>query len=165
MKGYFAQSFILIYNDDRIHTEVQSVKTFKLVSLDIVEEKNDDITQRRIKLNDGLIINREDDRGRWVIEAYVDNIYEEYFSSILQTEEELFIQVKITKSSNQPATFIAKVIDMNVIGNDMNVIFIGTMIDRRRENIEKVLKTLLDEGYQGDELLDEFRRRGEEAGA
>ncbi|MCP3030615.1 YwpF-like family protein [Halobacillus sp. A1] len=141
------------------------MKTFKLVSLDIVEEKNDDITQRRIKLNDGLIINREDDRGRWVIEAYVDNIYEEYFSSILQTEEELFIQVKITKSSNQPATFIAKVIDMNVIGNDMNVIFIGTMIDRRRENIEKVLKTLLDEGYQGDELLDEFRRRGEEAGA
>ncbi|MFC7321365.1 YwpF-like family protein [Halobacillus campisalis] len=141
------------------------MKTFKLVSLDIVEEKNEDITQRRIKLNDGLIINREDDRGRWVIEAYVDNIYEEYFSSILQTEEELFIQVKITKSSNQPATFIAKVIDMNVIGNDMNVIFMGTMIDRRRENIEKVLKTLLDEGYQGDELLDEFRRRGEEAGA
>ncbi|GGF12549.1 hypothetical protein GCM10010954_09070 [Halobacillus andaensis] len=140
------------------------MKTFKLVSLDIVEEKNEDITQRRIKLNDGLIINREDDRGRWVIEAYVDNQYEDYFHQILTNSEELLIQVKITKSSNQPATFLANVIDTNMIGNDMNVIFMCTMVDRRREHIEKVLKTLLDEGYQGEDLLEEFKRRGEEAG-
>ncbi|WP_101843707.1 YwpF-like family protein [Halobacillus sp. Marseille-P3879] len=140
------------------------MKTFKLVSLDIVEEKNEDITQRRIKLNDGLIINREDDRGRWVIEAYVHNEYENFFQEILTNSEEVMIQVKITKSSNRPATFLAKVIDTNVIGEDMNVIFMGTMVDRRQENIEKMLKSLLDEGYQGEELLEEFKRRGEEAG-
>ncbi|MCP3026318.1 YwpF-like family protein [Halobacillus sp. A5] len=141
------------------------MKTFKLVSLDIVEEKNEDITQRRIKLNDGLIINREDDRGRWVVEAFVEKLYEGYFHEILTNSEELLIQVKITKKSNQPATFLAKVIDMNKIGEDMNVIFMGTMVDRQRENIEKVLKTLLDEGYQGEDLLEEFKRRGEESGS
>ncbi|MFC7061399.1 YwpF-like family protein [Halobacillus seohaensis] len=140
------------------------MKTFKLVTLDIVEEKNEDITQRRIKLNDGLIINREDEQGHWVMEAYMENDYEKYFSRILTHSEELLVQVKISKSSNQPATFLAKVIDLNLIGNDMNVIFKGTMVDKRREHIEKMLKTLLDEGYQGDALLDEFKRRGEETG-
>ncbi|WP_163530211.1 YwpF-like family protein [Halobacillus ihumii] len=138
------------------------MKTFKLVSLDIVEEKNDDLTQRRIKLSDGLIINREDDKGRWVVEAYVDRSYEEYFQTIQDNEEELMIQVKITKRSNRLATFLVKVIDNNIIGDYMNVIFMGNIIDRRRENIEKVLKTLMDEGFQGDELLEEFKRRGDE---
>ncbi|WP_079529647.1 YwpF-like family protein [Halobacillus hunanensis] len=138
------------------------MKTFKLVSLDIVEEKNDDLTQRRIKLSDGLIINREDDKGRWVVEAYVDRSYEEYFQTIQDNEEELMIQVKITKKSNRPATFLVKVIDNNIIGDYMNVIFMGNIVDRRRENIEKVLKMLMDEGFQGDELLEEFKRRGEE---
>ncbi|WP_082234362.1 YwpF-like family protein [Halobacillus massiliensis] len=141
------------------------MKTFKLVSLDIVEEKNDDITQRRIKLNDGLIINREDEKSRWVVEAYVDSSYREYFEPIMTNSDELLIQVKITKSSNQPATFLARIIDLNIIGDEMNVIFMGTMVDRRREQIEKILKALLDEGYQGEDLLEEFKRRGKEAGA
>ncbi|WP_079480488.1 YwpF-like family protein [Halobacillus salinus] len=141
------------------------MKTFKLVSLDIVEEKNDDITQRRIKLQDGLIINREDDHGRWTIEAYVDDSYKDFFQSMVEGEEELIIQVKITKQSNQPATFFVKVIDTNTIGDSMNVIFIGTMIDRQLEQVEGVLKSLMDEGFQGEELLEEFKRRGHQAKA
>ncbi|UOQ92992.1 YwpF-like family protein [Halobacillus shinanisalinarum] len=137
------------------------MKTFKLVSLDILEEKKEDLTQRRIKLHDGLIINREDDKGHWVIEAYVERAYDEYFQTIFENEEELMIQVKITKSSNRPATFLVKVIDTNIIGDHMNVIFMGNIVDRRREHIEKVLKILMDEGFQGDELLEEFKRRGD----
>ncbi|MCA0969486.1 YwpF-like family protein [Halobacillus litoralis] len=141
------------------------MKTFKLVSLDIVEEKNDDITQRRIKLQDGLIINREDDHGRWTIEAYVDDSYKEFFNSMVKSQEELIIQVKITKQSNRPATFLVSVVDTNMIGNAMNVIFMGTMVDRQREQVEKILKSLMDEGFQGEDLLEEFKRRGDEAKA
>ncbi|KHE68486.1 YwpF-like family protein [Halobacillus sp. BBL2006] len=139
------------------------MKTFKLISLDIVEEKNDDITQRRIKLQDGLIINREDDHGRWVIEAFVDEYYEEFFQAMYDNNEEIMVQVKITKQSNRPATFLVKPIDLNRIGNHINIIFMGTIVDRQQENIEKTLKQLLDEGYQGDELLEEFKRRGAES--
>ncbi|MBH0228933.1 YwpF-like family protein [Halobacillus yeomjeoni] len=139
------------------------MKTFKLISLDIVEEKNDDITQRRIKLQDGLIINREDDRGRWVIEAYVDESYEEFFEVMCRNNEEIMVQVKITKPSNTPATFLVKPVETNKIGNHINIIFMGTIIDRQREYIEKTLKQLLDKGYQGDELLEEFKRLGEES--
>ncbi|MFG6119200.1 YwpF-like family protein [Thalassobacillus sp. B23F22_16] len=136
------------------------MKTFKLVSLDLVEEKAEDITQRRIKLIDGLIINREDDKGRWVIEAYVDQSYQSFFEEYVESEEELLVQVKITKESNQPATFLVKAIDTNIISDNMNVLFMGTIVDRRQDQIEKTLKLLIEEGYQGEELLEEFKKRG-----
>jgi hypothetical protein len=141
------------------------MKTFKLISLDIVEEKHEDITQRRIKLEDGLIINREDDRGRWVIEAYVDESYRDFFETMKEKEEEIIIQVKITKQSNRPATFLVKPIDVNMIGDRMNVIFMGTIIDRHQEQVEWVLKQLMDEVYQGEDLLEEFKKRGQESKA
>ncbi|MFG6116749.1 YwpF-like family protein [Halobacillus sp. MO56] len=136
------------------------MKTFKLVSLDLVEEKAEDITQRRIKLIDGLIINREDDKGRWVIEAYVDQSYQSFFEEYVKSEEELLVQVKITKETNQPATFLVKAIDTNIISDNMNVLFMGTIVDRRQDQIEKTLKLLIEEGYQGEELLEAFKKRG-----
>ncbi|GEN52488.1 YwpF-like family protein [Halobacillus faecis] len=141
------------------------MKTFKLISLDIVEEKHEDITQRRIKLEDGLIINREDDHGRWIIEVYVDESYRDFFETMKEKEEEIIIQVKITKQSNRPATFLVKPIDVNIIGDRMNVIFMGTIVDRQQEQVEWVLKQLMDEGYQGEDLLEEFKKRGQESKA
>lgn len=141
------------------------MKTFKLISLDIMEEQKEDLTQRRIKLEDGLIINREDDHGRWVIEAYVDESYRGFFETMREKEEEIIVQVKITKQSNRPATFMVKPIDVNMIGDRMNVIFMGTIVDRQQEQVEKVLKQLMDEGYQGEALLEEFKKRGQESKA
>lgn len=68
------------------------MKTFKLISLDIIEEKNEDITQRRIKLLDGLIINREDDHGRWIIEAYVDQSYQDFSKVCATTMRKLWFR-------------------------------------------------------------------------
>ncbi|ASF39205.1 hypothetical protein CEH05_08760 [Halobacillus halophilus] len=139
------------------------MKTFKLISLDIIEEKNEDITQRRIKLLDGLIINREDDHGRWIIEAYVDQSYQDFFQSMCNHNEEIMVQVKITKPSNQPATFLVTPIDTNVIGDHINVIFMGSIVNRQQEQIEKTLRQLMDEGYQNEELLAAFKKKAEES--
>ncbi|MCA1012624.1 YwpF-like family protein [Halobacillus halophilus] len=139
------------------------MKTFKLISLDIIEEKDEDITQRRIKLLDGLIINREDDHGRWIIEAYVDQSYQDFFQTMCNNSEEIMVQVKITKPSNQPATFLVTPIDTNVIGDHINVIFMGSIVNRQQEQIEKTLRQLMDEGYQNEELLAAFKKKAEEA--
>ncbi|MGP4075014.1 YwpF-like family protein [Halobacillus sp. K22] len=139
------------------------MKTFKLISLDIIEEKHEDITQRRIKLLDGLIINREDDHGRWIIEAYVDQSYQDFFQSMCTNNEEIMVQVKITKPSNQPATFLVTPIDTNVIGDHINVIFMGSIVNRQQEQIEKTLRQLMDEGYQNEELLAAFKKKAEES--
>lgn len=135
------------------------MKTFKLVSLDIIEEQQEDITLRSITLKDGLIINREDDHGRWLVEAFVSREYKGYFQSFVEHEEKVMLQVLITKKSNSPATFLVTPLEVNEFEEEMNVIFMGTMIDKKQEQVEKLLQVLLEEGYQGEDLLEEFRRR------
>ncbi|PAV28796.1 hypothetical protein CIL05_14305 [Virgibacillus profundi] len=133
------------------------MKTFKLNNLEIIEQQDEDIIQNRIPLKDGLIINREDDQNRWVIEAYVEHSYLEFFKNLDEKDEEILIQVKITKETNEPATFITSIIGINEIGAHMNILFMGTIVDQRKHKIEEQLTALIEEGFQGEELLNKFK--------
>ncbi|GAA0446749.1 MAG: YwpF family protein [Bacillota bacterium] len=133
------------------------MKTFKLKLLNVMEEKDGEIIPHRIPLIDGLIINREDDKNQWTVEAYVESSYMPYFEQLSKNKDEILIQVKITKESNDTATFITSIIGMNEIGSNMNVLFLGNIVDRRKANIESMLTTLIEEGYQGKELLKKFK--------
>lgn len=132
------------------------MKTFKLTELKIMAHEADNIVQKEIKLKDGLIINREDEFG-WLIEAFTDRRYYEYFEKLQKTKE-LMIQVKITREENDPAFFITEITSIKKINEDkMNVIFEGKIVDHRKSRIEKMLKSILDEGYQGESLLKKFK--------
>lgn len=132
------------------------MKTFKLNELKIMAHEENNIIQKKIPLNDGLIINREDESG-WLIEAFIDRNYYEYFND-LKPIKELMIQVKITREENDPAFFITKIVSINKINTDkMNVIFEGHIVDHRKSRIEKMLKSILEEGYQGESLLRKFK--------
>src|SRR5699024_3016152 len=133
------------------------MKTFKLKSLEIIENKADNIIRHPIPLQDGLIINREDETNKWLIEAYIDHSYFDYFQQLRKETDELMVQVKITKKSNDPATFISSIIDINKINSKMNVLLMGTVIEFKKGEIENMLKTLIELGYQGEELLTEFK--------
>lgn len=134
------------------------MKTFKLKSLEIIENKEKNIIQNKIPLIDGLIINREDDDNQWVVEAYTVYDYVDYFKKLKEENNEIMIKVKITKESNDPAIFIMSIIGMNEIGTNMNVLFKGTIIDQRNSEIEQMLKTLIDSNYQGEELFLKFKK-------
>jgi hypothetical protein len=133
------------------------MKTFKLKSLQIIEEKNEDITSTDIKLLDGLTINREDDENKWIIEAYMEQSYLPFFEKLQAENDEVLIEVKITKESNQPATFLTSVIGINVIGTKMNVLFRGVIVDKQKSKIQEMLTSLVEEGYQGESLLEKFK--------
>lgn len=135
------------------------MKTFKLKALEVIESKDSDkdILQYQIPLLEGLIINREDEDNQWVIEAYVDSTYNNFFTRLKETREEIMVQVKITKQSNAPATFITSIIGINDVGDNMNVLFMGTIVDKQREIVLDMLKKLIDQGYHGEDLLDEFK--------
>lgn len=134
------------------------MKTFKLKSLMIIEDKNEDIVQEVIPLIDGLIINREDDDNNWVIEAFIDHTYLNYFKMLEEEKSQIMIEVKITKESNNPAIFITSIIGINEIGSSMNVLFKGTIIDHRKGEIEDILKSLIEKDYKGEELLMKFKK-------
>src|SRR5699024_288301 len=135
------------------------MKTFKLKSLHILEGRENEIKEHPIELLDGLIINREDEKGQWLVEAFIEQDYEELFRCLERTNEEIMIEVKITKESNDPATFITTIIGINEIGDCMNVLLIGTMVDKRKHIIEDLLRDLIADGYKGKELLERFKER------
>jgi len=135
------------------------MKTFKLKSLHILEGRENEIKEHAIELVDGLIINREDEKGQWLVEAFIEQDYEEFFRRLEKSNEEIMIKVKITKETNEPATFITTIIGINEIGDHMNVLFIGTMVDKRKHIIEDLLRDLITDGYQGEELLERFKER------
>ncbi|OZU90497.1 hypothetical protein CIL03_04945 [Virgibacillus indicus] len=129
------------------------MKTFKLKKLEIIDHISDDILQTNIPLKDGLIINREDEQNRWILEAYMDHSHLEFFKKLESEDKEIMVQVKITKESNEPATFITSIIGVNEIGAHVNVLFMGTIVDQQKHKIEEKLTALIEEGYQGEELL------------
>lgn len=133
------------------------MKTFKLKKLIVKEGIEAKLLQHEIKLLDGLIINREDEQNRWLIEAFIDQSYLEFFKRLEEERQEIMLEVKITKESNPPATFITNIISVNEIGDRMNVLFMGTIVDRRIHYIEDLLERLVKEGYKGEELLRKFK--------
>lgn len=133
------------------------MKTFKLKSLQVFEGRENEIKKHAIDLTDGLIINREDDQEQWLVEAFISQKHEDFFLQLEEAEEELMIEVKITKESNAPATFITTIIGINEIGNHINVLLLGKMVDKRKNIIENLLSDLIADGYHGEELLDRFK--------
>lgn len=132
------------------------MKTFKLKGLQIMPDEEDVVEPKEIVLHDGLVINREDDLG-WLIEAYIDRTYWNYFTQ-LEPLDELMIQIKITREENDPAFFVTKIVGINEIGKDkMNVLFQGKIVDHSKRRIEKMLEMIIEEGYQGRSLLEKFK--------
>jgi hypothetical protein len=132
------------------------MKTFKLKGLTIMKKEDDQIEEKKIDLDDGLVINREDKEG-WLIEAYTSRKFQAYFK-LLGNVDEIMVQVKITREENDPAFFITKMIGMHEINEEkMNVLFQGHVVDHSKSRIEDMLRMIMEEGYQGESLLKKFK--------
>lgn len=131
------------------------MKTFKIVALQILEEKQ----VKNIPLKDGLIINKENDDGSWVIEAFVDDQYKSYFESLRENNMPLEIRVIITHAANDPAPFTVKIHQIVAMNGHVSVLLVGRLRKRRNEYLELLLDDLIKEGLEGQELLAEFKAR------
>ncbi|GLB59012.1 YwpF-like family protein [Cytobacillus sp. NCCP-133] len=129
------------------------MKTFKLVSLQLVEE--DGLVD--IELDDGLIINKEDEKSNWLLEAYVNKSYFEYFQKRADKDDELTIRVVITKRENDPAAFQTKITSINELEDHISILFEGSLKRTKNDYAELLLQDLLGKGLKGDNLLDEFK--------
>lgn len=133
------------------------MKTFKLVQLFVVDYESETYETKEILLKDGLIINREDKENRWLVEAYVDGDYLDYFKKLREKYNELIIHVRITTRVNEPATCITSIIDINEIGENMNVLFLGTMVDKKTSEINELLEKMVKRGIRGEAVLERLK--------
>ncbi|RPF52272.1 YwpF family protein [Aquisalibacillus elongatus] len=139
------------------------MKTFKLISIDILEKSGDELEYIEVDMMDGLIIDREIEQDRWLIECFIPVKYLKYFKQKQSEDREFVVQVRISKAANPKATIVAKVNSINEIEDDINVILIGNLVNREREQIEQMLQDLIEAGYQGASLLKRFKEKNQES--
>ncbi|MEK5176386.1 YwpF-like family protein [Heyndrickxia sp. FSL W8-0496] len=131
------------------------MKTFKIVSLQVIDNEN--IID--IVLEDGLIINKEDGKMTWLIEAYTDKKYYDFFRTAQQMTNDLKVQVIITNEANDPAPFRTHIRCIKLFEKNMSVLLEGHLNVKRNEYAELLLNELVQEGFAGDNLLTEFKNR------
>jgi YwpF-like protein len=131
------------------------MKTFKLVALEVVDNGK----SVEVPLTDGLIINKENERSSWLLEAYTDLSLYDFFKEIQDQEREVIVQVVITKRENDPAYFQTKITSLNKFESRMSVLFEGRLRRNRSDYSELLLDSLLEKGLGGQALLTEFKEK------
>ncbi|WML46596.1 YwpF family protein [Neobacillus sp. PS3-34] len=131
------------------------MKTFKLVSLEIVD--NDDLIN--IPLKDGLIINKEDEKSTWLLEAYSDHSLYDYVKNLDEQKKDIIVQAVITKLDNDPAYFQTRITSLKKFSAHMSILFEGHLRRMRNDYSELLLGSLLQQGLSGEALLTEFKEK------
>ncbi len=130
------------------------MKSFRLISLHIRDE--DKITE--IELEEGLIINKEDASGGWLIEAFVAEKYVPYFEEACSQGQDILVQVVITKKENDPAAFKTRICQIKKINGFASILLEGQLSKIKNDYPAMLLEHLIEEGLDGEDLLDEFKK-------
>ena len=130
------------------------MKTIKLISMQLA----DDDALVDIDMEDGLIINKEDDKGTWLVEVFTDHKYIPYFEDACANDKEIIVQVIITKRENDPAAFSTKVCCVKKLKKHASILLTGKLTKPKSDYPEKLLEHLIDKGFTGDQLLAEFKQ-------
>jgi hypothetical protein len=129
------------------------MKTFRLVALEVVEDGN----SVEVPLEDGLIINKENERSSWLLDAYTNLTLFDYFKKIHDEEREIIVQAVITKHGNEPAFFQTKIVSLTKFEQHTSVLFEGYLRRKKSDYSELLLDSLIEKGLSGPELLTEFK--------
>ncbi|MBS2970814.1 hypothetical protein J9317_18905 [Metabacillus sp. KIGAM252] len=134
------------------------MKTFKLVSMKIARNDENGRHYDEIPLNDGLVINKKDGENDWLLESLISSEHLERFQKLMEENHEQTLVITISKRTNTPAKLRASVSNVVELENDLiSVLFSGKMASNRPfGNAEKILTELLDEGLDGEDLLQAF---------
>jgi YwpF-like protein len=131
------------------------MKSFKLVSFQIITgiKQTEDV-----ELQDGLIINKEDEKNRWLVEAFVTGEEFKRIEPFLKGDT-IWIQAVITKKENDPAAFETKVLHMKKVQDNYSLLFEGHLKNLKIEYAELLLENLVQQGVQGEQLVEEFKKK------
>ncbi|WP_147802252.1 YwpF-like family protein [Alkalicoccus halolimnae] len=144
------------------------MKTFRLCSLTILfdeaPQEDKPIKGKEIPLRDGLIINKEEAEKNWLLEAVVDKDWLPFFEDYLHKQQPLMAEVTITKRTNDPATLYSEIKAVHELDEHLSVHIEGRIVAKREDLSDMLLRNLLDEGYKGEALYEEYRRRKKDRG-
>ncbi|GKV66255.1 MULTISPECIES: YwpF family protein [Sporosarcina] len=128
------------------------MKTFKMISVEVMQD--DGVLP--FPLYDGIIINQENSHRLWVLELFIDEKYKDIMEKWKTEKTILTVRVVISYPGNEPASFIVAVEDWSQIGERISVLMKGRLERARSKYAEHLLEELLEDGLEGDALLEQF---------
>lgn len=131
------------------------MKSFKVIDMKIIQQQNFIVPE----VKDGVIINMEYGDNPWIIEIVTDGDLEAILEKL--KGQQLEMMVTITRPSNTPAKFSAKLMDINQMDDMISVVFKGAIIVQGPNYAEELLEFLITDGYEGKALVNEFNSRME----
>ncbi|MBU9714812.1 YwpF-like family protein [Bacillus tamaricis] len=144
------------------------MKTFKLCSLAVLfdEDQKHGATDRgkEIPLVDGLIINKEEAQKDWLLDAVITPEWKPFFEEFQRNDQHFMAEVTITKKTNDPATLVCNVKAINDLHDNVSIHLDGILVVKNDDLSDMLLKNLIKEGYKGDNLFEEFKRRKKDRG-
>lgn len=111
---------------------------------------------RDFPLIDGIIINQENSHRVWILEMFIDGKYKSFFEPKINNEALIEAKAVISYPENEPATFQVSVHHVKEIGDHVSVLMKGRLKRDRSQYAEQLLAQLLQEGLEGQELLEKF---------
>lgn len=140
------------------------MKSFRLCSLTVFIEANNQTSKHDIPLFDGLIINKENPNDYWLIEGLIDRSFFQFFNSLKEKNETMLVEATITSKDNPPASFVAKVRVIKDIKDHLQLLLEAKRLTRKDTISEIILKDLINRGISGENLFKEFKRIKKERG-
>ncbi|WP_160112468.1 YwpF family protein [Salicibibacter kimchii] len=141
------------------------MKTFRLRGLHLLlQEDKKELTEEQVKIQEGLVINREED-GWWLVEAVVAESGVATFQQLLNEACKVVMEVLISHTQNDPATMVGRVRSIRSLTDRYSILIDGKMAVKKEEVFNYILETLIEDGYSGDELLTEFKKRKQDRGS
>ncbi len=128
------------------------MKTFRLVRLQIIYH-----TREKINFVDGLVINKEEGKGRWIVEIYTQIKYEEIF---LGLPEEFLVYATISHKGHDPVPLFSSIHSITKMGDCISILLDSKMVSEwYHDTTGTVLDTLLQQGLTGADLLTTFKKK------
>ncbi|MFC0562063.1 YwpF-like family protein [Halalkalibacter alkalisediminis] len=138
------------------------MKTFKLYSLSLLEGKDGNVHQKMVPIEDGLIINMENQKQMWYIEAVISQEYKKYFQDVKTQKGHILVDVVITSKDNHPAAMITSVQSITELTDQKISILLEAKLALKKDDIiEDVLKDLVGRGFSNEALVQAFRNEME----
>lgn len=128
------------------------MKTFKMISIQV----DDGGKFKDFPLLDGIIINQENSHRMWILELYIDGEHEAFFQDKMGQGELVDTKVVISYPENEPAAFRVAIDNVKKIEDKISVLMKGRLKRKRSQYAEQLLEELLNEGYEGTNLLAQF---------
>jgi hypothetical protein len=135
---------------------MKQLKTFKLMSFEVFQGTG----FKRYFLEDGIIINQESSHKSWVLEIFCDADYADDFKDLINTDTILEVRAVISYPDNEPAAFRVLVQGLEYTSDGhISVLFKGTLkTQNRQQYAELLLEHLVQQGLEGEALMDRFAR-------